>query len=235
MNRKKGGNTHTQIIGIIWLSAGVVLVAVALFFMFRSSNIEGNKVNTPNKEPLSEEPIPDYRRIDRRHNNGYQRPKSYTGNTTPRTTQTPDTSIYSHPWHRKALVVELNSADTTTLQLLRGIGPTFARRIVAYRNRLGGFYHKGQLLEVYGMDSVRLQTIAPFIDIDTTSVQRLKINSLGLKELLRHPYFGYYQVADIVRLRQHGITLGSIDDLRSVPSVADSDAQRLAPYLDFSL
>ena len=46
-------------------------------------------------------------------------------------------------------MVELNSADTTRLKQLRGIGSGYAKMIVAYREKLGGFYKTEQLLEVY--------------------------------------------------------------------------------------
>jgi competence protein ComEA len=36
-------------------------------------------------------------------------------------------------------IIELNSADSTKLMEIRGIGPSFAVRIVRYRGRLGGF------------------------------------------------------------------------------------------------
>src|SRR3569833_3197280 len=53
------------------------------------------------------------------------------------------------------VVIELNSADSAKLTELKGIGPSFARRIINYRNRLGGFINKEQLKEVYGMDDDR--------------------------------------------------------------------------------
>jgi len=45
--------------------------------------------------------------------------------------------------------VELNSADSTELVQLTGIGSVFANRILKYRELLGGFYSTAQLLEVY--------------------------------------------------------------------------------------
>src|SRR3569833_498755 len=62
------------------------------------------------------------------------------------------------PVYKKAangVVIELNSADSAKLTELKGIGSSFARRIVNYRNRLGGFISKEQLKEVYGMDDDR--------------------------------------------------------------------------------
>ena len=52
-------------------------------------------------------------------------------------------------------LVELNTADTTILKKVPGIGSTFARRIMKYRELLGGFYDVSQLAEVYGIDEER--------------------------------------------------------------------------------
>ena len=147
--------------------------------------------------------------------------------------QAEEPTAYSEPYRRKPLTVELNSADTTTLMLLHGIGPTYARRITQYRERLGGFVDEHQLLEVYGISPELLEHIAPHITLDAENIQRMPINSIPLKQLIRHPYIEYYQARDIVRLRDRGIRFRSADDLRTVPSMTDSVLQRLLPYLDF--
>ncbi|MBR1765457.1 MAG: helix-hairpin-helix domain-containing protein [Bacteroidales bacterium] len=135
---------------------------------------------------------------------------------------------------RKALVVDLNTADTTTLMLLHGIGPAFARRIVRYRDRLGGFTSADQLLEVYGFTPQLLGHIAPHLRIGDTSLVRMAVNSVGLKQFIRHPYVDYYFARDLVNLRANGVTFDSPDDLRAIPSCSDTMLRRLLPYLDFS-
>ena len=137
------------------------------------------------------------------------------------------------PARRQRLTVELNSADTLTLQLLHGIGPARARRIVEYRERLGGYRNVEQLLEVYGIDAGLLADMAPHLTVDTTAVNKMEINRLSLKQLLRHPYIEYYQARDIVRLRDKGIAITTADDLRAVPSMNDSTLRRLLPYVAF--
>ena len=58
-------------------------------------------------------------------------------------------------------IIELNGADSARMTMIRGVGPSFAVRIIRYRNRLGGFYNKEQLKEIYGVDSVYDSTVAP--------------------------------------------------------------------------
>ena len=74
---------------------------------------------------------------------------------------------------KKRVLVDLNSADSITLLTLYGIGPSFARRIIKYRNLLGGFYNKSQLLEVYGFDQDKLDKIEDFCEVSSSGIKKL--------------------------------------------------------------
>jgi len=64
---------------------------------------------------------------------------------------------------KKELIVELNSADTTLLMQVIGIGRGYAKGIVRYRQQTGGFVSVDQLSEIYGMRSENLEKIRPFL------------------------------------------------------------------------
>ena len=130
-------------------------------------------------------------------------------------------------------MVELNSADTLTLQLLRGIGPTCARRIVRYRERLGGFCRVEQLREVYGMTEDRYRQLLPHVTLLTDSLRTIPVNRASVKELMRHPYVDAYLARDIIRYRDRGHPYRTADDLRLVATMDDSTLARLTPYLSF--
>ncbi len=132
-------------------------------------------------------------------------------------------------------VVELNSADTTVLQALPGIGPVFARRIWKYGQRLGGYYQPEQLLEVYGMDAARLEKIKSFIIIDTLKIKKIDINQASFKELLRHPYLEYYMVKALADYRQKHHGIREISELRMLPLMYDELYFKLRPYLSVDL
>ena len=132
---------------------------------------------------------------------------------------------------RKPKIIELNTADSLALLDLPGIGPVFARRIIKYRQMLGGFAYPGQLKEVYGMDSARLTGFIKLIRIDTSQVRKIDINKATFKELLAHPYLEYDQVKAIARFRDKKGLLKSPGELWAAGVLADSLWNCLSHYL----
>ena len=238
MGNKKHGLTHSQTIGIVWLSIVLLIVIGALFFS-RHGGLPQTRTDTVDDtqtallEQKEDSAYRSRRQTSASNTKSTHKRHEWVQNTSSRRL---DSTFYTSqpPTLRKqSLTVELNSADTLTLQLLHGIGPAYARRIVKYRERLGGFYSTDQLLEVYGFTPELLAHIAPHLILDTANINRIPINTIELKQLIKHPYIEYYQARDIVSLRNRGVTVHSADDLRAIPSMADSTLERLLPYLDF--
>ena len=130
-------------------------------------------------------------------------------------------------------IVELNSADTTTLKKIPGIGSAFANRIVNFRTSLGGFFDVQQLAEVYGIDEERYTTLAPWFSVDESFIRLLPVNSLPQDSLSRHPYISYRQARAIVQLRTQKKQLSGWDNLTLLDEFTEQDKRRLLPYLSF--
>ena len=132
-------------------------------------------------------------------------------------------------------MVELNSADTTRLKMLRGIGSGYAKMIVAYREKLGGFYAASQLLEVYKFPDETYQKIKHQLSVDTTLIRKIKINEVTVKELKSHPYISYYQALSIVENRelQPEMRYNSLYDMVVDEDLKEEDILRVAPYFSF--
>ncbi len=129
-------------------------------------------------------------------------------------------------------LVDINLADEIELEKLKGIGSVFAKRIINYRNKLGGFVDKHQLMEVYGLDSVRYKGLEKQL-ILTRDIVRIDINTATFEVLINHPYLNYNQVQSILQYRkQHG-NFSTMQDLSKVFLLKDSDCEKLAPYLIF--
>ena len=117
---------------------------------------------------------------------------------------------------RPPLMIEINTADSALLVRLYGIGPSFAGRILKYRGMLGGFFSTEQLLEVYGMDSIRYNGILENIHVDTSHISKISVNEADFKTLLHHPYLDYETVKLIANYREHIGPITCQDTLRKV-------------------
>lgn len=106
------------------------------------------------------------------------------------------------PIKKEIPIVEINSVDSATLVELPQIGSFTAGRIIAYREKLGGFIELEQLREVKGMDSTRYETVLPYLRLENVEIQKLDINRTDFKTLVNHPYLNYNQVKAIVSHRE---------------------------------
>lgn len=132
--------------------------------------------------------------------------------------------------HVKKLL-DINIADSTGFLELYGIGPVFSGRIVKYRNLLGGYHECEQLLEVYGMDSIRYDGFCSNIRVDNPDLRRLDINVSSFKDLLRHPYLDYNTVKIIVGYRDKNGPLDSPGKLWADSVLHIGLKKKLLPYL----
>ncbi len=66
-------------------------------------------------------------------------------------------------------VVALNSADIDELVALPGIGPVLARRIIEYRELIGGYQDTQQLLAVKGVGEATFRKIEPYLTLGELS------------------------------------------------------------------
>ncbi len=127
--------------------------------------------------------------------------------------------------------VELNSADSTKLVQLTGIGSVFANRILKYRDLLGGFYSTSQLLEVYNFPVETFQKIEKNISADTITIKKIRLNFAEYPELIRHPYFNKKQVEAIIKFRNKNGSFQNINQLNSNGLIDSETFLKLRPYL----
>lgn len=134
---------------------------------------------------------------------------------------------------KRDTTIELNSADTTDLKKLRGIGSWTARSIVRYREQLGGYHSAEQLREVPHIQQQMLDTTMQHLWADPTEVKTIAVNTASVQRLQRHPYIRFEQARAIYELRRRKIRLNGPEDLKGLPELSEEDIKRIAPYLNF--
>lgn len=126
-------------------------------------------------------------------------------------------------------IIDLNACDSATLTRIPGIGPAFARRIVSYRNILGGYYTVLQLQEVFKMDYERYQKLKPWFKIGS-SPKRINLSRISPDSIPYHPYLNYKQHDRLKYLIKRGDIQKGWKQLLMLPEFTQEDSIRLSPY-----
>ena len=125
--------------------------------------------------------------------------------------------------------VVLNTADTTELCKVPGIGVYYAKEILRHGRWLGGFVSVDQLDEIEGFP----QEAKKYFVIQHASPKKLNVNRLSLQELRKHPYINYYMAKTIVDYRRLHGDIKSLQDLRFSKDFPPEVIRRLTPYVDY--
>lgn len=129
--------------------------------------------------------------------------------------------------------IPISEADSIVLQIVPGIGPKLAGRIIRYRENLGGFHSENQLAEVYGLSPEVSETAWDYFFLAEPKLKKIPINLVEREELAAHPYISYGAAKVIIAYReQHGFYQSS-SDLSKIKIFEESWIDQIEPYLDF--
>lgn len=128
------------------------------------------------------------------------------------------------------VITEINSADSSALENVRGIGPAFSKRIRKYRTSLGGFTNLNQLKEVYGFTEEMFNNISPQLSVNVAAIKKLNLNKDDFKTINRHPYLSYETTKAIFDFRRKTAL-----DANNLKEILNDDAlyYKVLPYLVF--
>jgi len=133
--------------------------------------------------------------------------------------------------HVRFSPIPLNLSDSADLIKIRGLGPVLSGRIIKYRNLLGGYVRKEQLLEVYGLIPERFDEIKEAIYIDTVNVLPIFLNTADEKSLGRHPYLNAYQARALIRYREIKGGFYRVDEVLENQLLPEDVFKKIKPYL----
>jgi competence protein ComEA len=127
--------------------------------------------------------------------------------------------------------IDINTADTAEWKTLKGIGSFYAKKIVGFREKLGGFHSIQQIAETYGLPDSTFQSIKPYLLQSTTGLKQIDLNAATVEELKVHPYIKTTIAKAIVNYREsHGV-FKSVADLQKLGAIDDELFKKIAPYL----
>ena len=125
--------------------------------------------------------------------------------------------------------INLATADTTQLKKVPGIGSGWARAIVNYSKRLGGYVTVGQLQEIEGFPEEAL----PYFSITNPQTEKINLNTATLAQLRKHPYINFYQAKAICDYRRLKGKLTNLSQLHLLKDFTPGAIERLRPYVEF--
>jgi len=130
-------------------------------------------------------------------------------------------------------IVDINTADTSALIALPGIGGKLAARIIAFRDKLGGFIATEQVAETYGLPDSTFQKIKTLLRCGNSPFRKININTASLDELKAHPYIRWQLAKPIIAYRESHGPFRSADDLLQVQAADAATWKKIIPYLQF--
>ena len=129
--------------------------------------------------------------------------------------------------------LELNTADSAALVALRGIGPYYARKILDYRERLGGFVDAAQLLEIEGIDADRFAGFSEDVTVDAKKIRKIDLWHASDTVLARHPYIGAKGARSVLRYRQlYDSARWTLPDLAKERALLPENIEKLKKYIE---
>jgi len=127
--------------------------------------------------------------------------------------------------------VDVNIADTSAYIALPGIGSKLSKRIIAFRQKLGGFYSVEQVGETYFLPDSTFQKIKKYLVINDSLVKKININQASVDEMKAHPYINYNMANAIYQYRQQHGEYKSVPEIKKIMVVTEDFYTKTAPYL----
>jgi len=127
--------------------------------------------------------------------------------------------------------VDLNTADSIKLMTIKGIGPTFAGRILVFRRSLGCFMEISQLQDVHGIGPEKFRFLQPQVCLSKGHPKILNINTATFDDLKANPYINYKLANDILQYRINHGRFSSVGDLKQITALDKTTFVKILAYI----
>jgi competence protein ComEA len=164
---------------------------------------------------------------ERRNENSTKSYEQFTSSNSSSSEQTQTKKKFDY----SNIVVEINSADTTELKKIRGIGSFTAKNIVRFRENLGGFTSVDQLAEVYPLNASKLDSLRHHFIADPGLMQKINLNEASSEQLSRHPYLTSAQAKSLIAYRNMHGNFTSVEGIRKSALIDENTYEKVKHYL----
>ncbi|MGY8933088.1 MAG: helix-hairpin-helix domain-containing protein [Flavobacteriales bacterium] len=129
--------------------------------------------------------------------------------------------------------VDLNIATHEQLEEVNGIGKAFSKRIVDYRNKLGGFTNDIQLYEVYGLNFQVTNSILKEFTVKTPKeIIKMNLNSISASDIATIPGISFDLAKRIWEYRILNERIKSFSELEHIEGLTKRKLQGIQLYLE---
>jgi DNA uptake protein ComE-like DNA-binding protein len=173
---------------------------------------------------------------ENRHNNyfvNYAEKNRFTKDTSKRQLNYEEYKKQYKKQSYEIIKIDLNSCDTSEICTVPQFGSKRAKKIIEYRNRLGGFYSFNQIKEIYIMQNIELSHLEKYFFINQAEIKKIKINTADYKVLSAHPYFDPYLSKSIINYRNRESKISNKEELQKATNAYPELMEKILPYISF--
>jgi competence ComEA-like helix-hairpin-helix protein len=158
-----------------------------------------------------------------------------SANTIPATTPTSYNNNFSQKKFAPAPIanIDINKASDVDWTKLPGIGQGYAKRIVNFREKLGGFCSVEQVKETFGLPDSTFQKAKPYL-VASPILRKINVSTATVEELKGHPYLKWQQVNVLTNYRaQHGGKIANWEEIKKIQGLNMEIMEKIKPYLEY--
>ncbi|MCZ4319737.1 helix-hairpin-helix domain-containing protein [Aequorivita viscosa] len=128
--------------------------------------------------------------------------------------------------------IDLNKATEEQLQQVSGIGATLSKRIIKYREKLGGFSSDIQLNNVYGLEPAVVHRALNLFTVKTPkNIEKINVNTASASDISTIPGVSFKMAKNIWEYRRLREKISSIQELEKIEGMTQRKLQLIQLYL----
>lgn len=128
--------------------------------------------------------------------------------------------------------IDLNSATQLELKKVNGIGEALSKRIIDYRDKLGGFTNDIQLYEVYGLDYQLTDKVRNDFTVKTPKeIIKMNLNKISASDIATVPGISFELAKRIWEFRILNERIVDFIELKKIEGLTERKLQGIQLYL----